>query len=142
MSEDQEAVTILEFSEDIATAEQPDPLPARDYHAEIKAVEVKESSKGNKYFSVQFYISPENYPADYPLENNPDGRVITYNRIMAEDTPNARYRLRKFLEILGVPASKRIDVNDWLGVQVQVTVAHREWQGELREEIASVKEAA
>lgn len=141
MSE-QEVQTIIEFSEDIATAEQPDPLPARDYPAEVKAVEIKESAKGNKYFSVQFYISPENYPADYPLENNPDGRVITFNRLMAEDAPRARYQLRKFLETLGIPASKRIDVNEWLGQQVQVTIAHREWQGETREEIAAVKAAA
>lgn len=140
MSEE-EQVTIIEFSEDIATAEQPDPLPERDYPAEIKAATVKESQKGNKYFSVQLYISPENYPADYPLDNNPDGRVITYNRVMAEDTPRARYQLRKFLEIIGVPASKRVDVNEWLGQQVQVTIVHRDWQGEVREEIAAIKQA-
>lgn len=137
----EEAVTILEFSEDIASAEQPDPLPARDYPAEIRGAEVKESQKGNKYFSVQLFISPEDYPADYPAENNPDGRVITFNRLMAEDTPNNRYRLRKFLETIGVPGSKRVDTNEWIGQHVIVEIAHREWQGEIREEIAKVKAA-
>lgn len=139
MSEEQ--VTILEFSEDIATAEQPDPLPARDYPAEIRSAEIKESQKGNKYFSVQLFVAPENYPADYPIENNPDGRVLTFNRLMAEDTPNNRYRLRKFLETIGVPASKRVDCNEWIGQHVIVEVAHREWQGETREEVAKIKAA-
>lgn len=137
----EEPVTILEFSEDISTAEQPDPLPARDYPAEIRQAEVRESQKGNKYFSVQLYISPEDYPADYPVENNPDGRVVTYNRLMAEDTPNNRYRLRKFCETIGVPASKRVDTNEWIGQHVVVEIAHGEWQGEVREEIAKIKAA-
>jgi hypothetical protein len=140
--EAQEVMTIIDFSEDIATAEQPDPLPARDYPAEIKEVGIKVSnSSGKRYFSISFYVSPEDYPADYPLENNPDGRVLPYNRLMADDTPRNRFSLRKFTNIIGVPTGKRVDVTEWIGKSVTVTIGHKEWQGEIREEITAVKEA-
>lgn len=138
-----EVTTIVEYGEDISDAVAPDPLPAKEYPGEIRSAEVKTSTNtGNRYYSVGLFISPENYPADYNSENAPDGRTFQYNLLSAEDTPNARYRLKKFLEQVGLPMSKRIDVNEWIGQQVTVELKHGSWQGEVREEVAKIKAAA
>lgn len=138
-----EVSTIVEYGEDIADAVAPDPLPAKEYNAEIRSAEVKTSANtGNRYYAIGIFVSPENYPADYNAENAPDGRTFMYNLLSAEDTPNARYRLKKFLESVGLPMSKRIDVNEWIGQSVIVELKHGQWQGEVREEVAKIKAAA
>lgn len=139
----EQVTTIVEYAEDIAEAVAPDPLPARDYPAEIRTAEIKTSANtGNRYYSLGIFVAPENYPADYNSENAPDGRTFMYNLLSAEDTPNARYRLKKFLESVGLPMSKRIDVNEWIGQGVTVELKHGQWQGEVREEVAKIKAAA
>lgn len=131
--------SVIEFSEDIADAEQPEPLPKSDYLAEIRGVEVKTSnSKGTKYAAVSFYISPEQYPADFDVNNAPDGKTLVYRRVSLEDTAQARFNLRRFLEAIGAPMSKTIDVNEWVGLSGRVTIDHEEYEGVMREQIVKV----
>jgi hypothetical protein len=132
-----EQSSILEFSEDIASAEAPVPLPVGDYPAEIRAAERKTSGKGNDYGSVQFFIAPEAYPADY-TEGEPDGMVLTYNRVSLADTPAGRHRMRKFVEAIGAPGGTKIDMNDWIGRTATVSVVHDTYEGETRAAIAKV----
>lgn len=139
MSED--IVTIVEFSEDIAEAEQPEPLPEGEYAAEIMAAEIKESQRGTRYAAVSFMISPDEYPADYPMENAPDGKMIVYRRVGMEDTPQARFMLRRFCEAIGSPMARQIDVSQWVSLYAKVHVQHGEWEGVVREEIDKVEAA-
>lgn len=129
--------SIIEFSEDVGTAEAPVPLPVGEYPAEIRAAEIKDSAKGNKYVSVQFFIAPEAYPADY-TEGEPDGMILTYNRVGVQDTPAGRHRMRKFTEAIGAPAGSKLDVNDWVGRTATVSVQHDTYEGETRAAIGKV----
>jgi hypothetical protein len=136
-----ETMSIIEFSEDISAAEAPEPLPAGEYLATIRGAEGKMSQRGTKYGAVTFVIAPEQFPADYPIENAPDGKTIVYRRVGLEDNPNARFMLRKFCEAIGATASKRVDLNEWLGLEAIVHVENEEYEGIPREQIVRVTEA-
>jgi len=131
------APSIIEFSEDISQAEAPTPLPVGEYPAEIRGATQKTSNAGNPYAQVQFFIAPEAYPADF-TEGDPDGQVLTFNRVSLQDTPAARHRLRKFCEAIGAPAGQRIDLNDWVGRTATVAVQHDTYEGEPRAVIGKV----
>ena len=136
MTED--TMSIVEFSEDISEAEAPEPLPPGEYAATIRGAEVKVSQRGTKYAAVTFIVAPEEFPADYPVENAPDGKVIIFRRCSMEDNPQARYMLKNFCEAIGATASKRIDVNDWLGLEASIQVENEDYEGIAREQIARV----
>jgi hypothetical protein len=129
--------SIVEFSEDISNAEW-SPLPEGDYTAEIKGATRKTSqNSGNDYASVQFHIAAEQYPADY-TDGDPDGVTINYNLVSLEDTPRARYNLRKFCENIGAPTGTKIDLNDWMGRAATVHVRVGEFEGQPRNDISRV----
>lgn len=140
MSEEN-TVSIIEFSEDISTAEAPLPLPVGEYIATIEAVETRESAKGNLMIPVTFRISPDDYPADYNAENNPDGVTLRYFRLMAEETPRNKYNLRKFCEAIGAKMGKRIDPSEWLGLTAKLKIRHEKYEGEDRASIESITAA-
>lgn len=131
--------SIIEFSEDISSQEAPKLLPVAEYEATIRGVENTMSQKGRKYAAVQFHIDTSQFPADYPVENNPDGLTLTYRMVPLEDNAKSRYQLRKFLEAVNAPpAGKRVDTGEWLGLTAKVGIRHGEFEGMKREEIAKV----
>lgn len=133
--------SVIEFDEDISQAEAPIPLPVGDYPAEIRGATRKTSqTSGKEYAATQFFISPDSYPADF-TEGEPDGSILTFNRVSLENTPASRYRLRKFLEAIGAPAGSKIDLNDWVGRTATVTIAHDEYEGVNRAVISKVSAA-
>jgi hypothetical protein len=136
-----EVVSIVEFSDNIADVEAPEPLPAGSYPAQITGAEVKISQRGTKYCAVSFFINVDDFPADFPVENAPDGVVIIYRRVGMEDTPNSRYSLKQFCTEIGAPMASRIDVNDWIGLEATVEVEVEEWNGIDRANIAKVEAA-
>lgn len=136
-----EVMTIVDFSEDISEAEQPEPLPEGVYPAEVLAAEVKVSQKGTKYGAVTFVISPDDFPADYPQENAPDGKVIVYRRLGLEDNQQARFMARRFCEALGAPMGRQLDLSQMVTLSANVHIKHGEWEGVTREEIDKVEAA-
>jgi glutamate 5-kinase len=133
--------SVVEFSEDISQSEAPTPLPAGDYPAEIRAaVQKLGASSGKPYGSVQFFIAPEAYPADF-TEGEPDGTILSYNMVSLQDTPAARFRLRRFLEAIGAPAGAKVDLNDWVGRTATVSIQRGEFEGVPKAEIAKVTAA-
>lgn len=137
---DNNVSSIIEFSEDVANAEAPVPLPKGDYPAEIRGAVRKTSQAGNEYARVTFYISPDSYPADF-TEGDEDGMTLDYNRVTLQDTPAGRHRLRKFGESIGAPLGKQIDLNDWVGRTATVTIDHDTFEGETRAQITKVTAA-
>jgi len=137
MAKDNELGSVVEYDVDIATQEAPPPLPVRDYTAEIREAKVAISQKGTKYARVAFYISPDQYPADF-TEGDPDGTTLTYMRVSLENKPSARFGVRKFCEAIGAPMSKRIDVNEWVGLTATVSVEHEPYEGVDRAVIKTV----
>ena len=138
MSEDQ--VSIIEYASDLSDAEAPVPLPPGDYPATIRGAEMKTSGKGNKYINVTFNIDPDSYPADF-TEGDADGTVLTFGRLSPDDTTRARWGMKKFLQSIGAPTGKAVDLNEWVGLSATVEVKHDTWEGETRPQIAKVKEA-
>jgi hypothetical protein len=131
-------MSILEYGSDLAQAEPPVPLPPGPYPAEIIGCTEKVSNNtGSKYLNVIFRINAESYPADY-TEGDPDGTELHYNRILTDDTGRNRFRMRQFLERIGAPLSNRVDLNTLVGLTATVEIAHQEYEGENRAQIARI----
>ena len=135
MSED--TTSIMEFSEDLSTAEAPPPLPVGEYPARIVKSETKVSKAGNKYLALVWLVEPESYPADFE-EGNPEGETFQFNRVTLIDTPLGRYRLRRFNEAVGAPNTRHIDPNDYMDLTATITITHSMWEGDMRAECAKV----
>ena len=136
-----DGLSLITFSEDLNDAEAPSPLPPNVYPAEIISAEPKVSqTSGNRYLSVVFRINADNFPADY-TDGDPDGMVLSYNRLLLEDNKAARYRLRKFLEAVGGALSRQLDPNDIIGLTANIDVGTDEYEGEKRNAIKRVMAA-
>src|SRR5215469_690985 len=130
-------MSIVEYSQDLNNAEAPAPLPAGPYPAEIISAQEKVSGSGNKYLNVVFRINSESYPADY-VDGDPEGTEIHYNFIQLEDNGRNRFRMRQFLERVGAPLSRRIDLNTLMGLTATVEITHQTYQDETRPQIARI----
>lgn len=137
-----ELPSMIDLGVDLANAEAPALLPIGDYTAEIRAAQPKMSSSGNPYCSVQFYIGPDEYPADYDVAESPDGTILTYNRVpwpTSGDDKRGVYRLRKFMESIGAPfQGSKVDLDAWVGLKAIVKVKHETYEGETRAIASSV----
>lgn len=140
MANNEQLPSVIEFDEDISQAEAPVPLPVGDYTAEVRGATQKMSQNGNPYAAVQFFIPADQYPADY-TEGEPDGTLLTYNRVSLNNTPASRHRLRKFGEAIGAPLGKKIDLNEWVGRTATVSIQHDTYEGETRAAIGKVTAA-
>lgn len=130
--------TILQFSEDITNAPPPQPLPKGPYPAEIIGAAIRTSgTSGNQYAAIQFRVNPESYPADY-TDGDPDGTVLTFNRLLWEDTPKTRYRWRQFMERVGGPLGRNIDLNVLIGLNATIDVTHQDYEGEQQAQVARI----
>jgi len=129
--------SIIEYGEDISNAEAPKPLPANTYSGVIEACEAKLSAKGNEYVALSIRIPADQYPMDY-TDGEPDGTLLSYNRVVIEKTARGRYRMKKLCEACGVRASSHVDLNDFVGQPVTVAVKNSEYEGEPRAEIDKI----
>ena len=140
-SDDDDIPSVMEFSEDIAGAEAPPVLPTAEYEATIRKTEVKiGQASGNRYVAVHFHIAVEDYPADYDVDNAPDGTTIIYRRVPFEDNAQARFRMRVFCEAIEAAMSRNIDVNDWIGLSSKVSIVHERYEGADRAAINRVSQ--
>lgn len=132
-------LSILEYSSDISTQEAPPPLPVGEYNATIESVEQKTSqTSGKDYLSVGVRVSVDDFPADFDPENYPDGLLLSYNRLVVEDTARARYNMRKWCESIGAKMGKQVDPSEWIGLNVKIGVKHDTYEGEPRAQIAKI----
>jgi hypothetical protein len=130
-------MSIIEYSEDLSHAEPPPLLPVGPYPAELIAAMEKVSGKGNKYLNAVFRIHPESYPADF-MDGDPEGIELHYNFVQLNDTPRDRYNMRRFLERIGAPLTRKVDLNDLIGRTATIEVTHSEWNEEQRVQIARI----
>lgn len=135
-----EVSSVLEYDEDVKDAAPPVPLPVKKYHATISGAKPKLSKNNSKYAEVAFFIEPDAYPVDY-TDGDPNGTTIYYRRVSLENSPKARYQLRKFLETIHGPMGRRIDLNDWIGLGAVVEVTHEAYEGVNNHVITRIHEA-
>lgn len=127
MSDDN--TSILEFSSSIASAEAPPPLPVGEYTMTVTGCEHKVSSNtGNPMIVTTFRVAPEDYPADFDSESYPDGVSMTLYT-MARDVANDRFRIRKLCEACGVAATRKLDLNGFMGMTARGNVQHEDYEG-------------
>lgn len=131
----EELQSVVEFDTDISTAEQPQPLPAGIYEGTIAGAQVKMSKSNNRYAAVTIAIPAEQYPADF-TDGNAAGTTLAYNRLVLENTPQAKWQLKNFCQKIGASMSNRIDVSEWLGLTVKVEVTNEMYEGVMRANIA------
>lgn len=130
--------SIVEYSVDLNDQEAPEPLPAGPYLGIIRSSEKKTSAKGTSYAEVYFFIEAAQYPADF-TEGNPEGMSLAYRRCGLEDNPQARFNTKRFIQAIGAPLGRTIDVNDWLGLEGMLDIVHEEYEGINRAVIKSVR---
>jgi len=138
MADFQDLGSIIEYSVDLSKQDAPEPLPAGEYTAQVRSAMQKTSQRGTRYGEVAFHISSDQYPPDF-TEGNPDGTTIMYRRVSLEDNAQARYGTKRFIEALGAPLGKKIDVNDWVGSEAAVEVGSETWEGTPRAVITRVR---
>jgi hypothetical protein len=132
--------SIVEFSIDLTKQEAPEPLPPGQYTGVIRKAEVRESQRGTRYGAVSFHISADQFPADFK-DGSDDGLTLIFRRVGLEDNPQARWGTKRFLEAIGAPVAKKIDVNDWVGMEAALDVVHDTYEGVTRAVIDRVRAA-
>ncbi len=130
--------SVFEFTDDISKAEAPPPLPPRSYIATVTGAVPKLNKNGGKYGDITFTVSPDQFPPDFAAIQN-DAVNLHYRFVPLDDTPAARWRLRKFCEAIRVTASRRFDLNDCVGKSASIKVENKDFQGENRAEIKDVE---
>lgn len=128
--------SLIEFEHDIADAEAPKALPAGDYPATVVGAETMVSkNSGKPMVKVDFRVQPEDFPADYEdAESFADGKTVSQYISIGQDKPSM-FRMRRFVETLGAPMGKSINVNDWVGRRAIVTLGVEEFEGVERERL-------
>ena len=135
---DDDAPTIAEFDQNLDDVEPPELLPEGHYVGEVQEVKTPVSQKGNRYYSIQFLIPPEEFPPHYDVDNYPDGVRLYYNLLTVPQAGDRRaiHRVREFMEKLGLStATNVIDTSEWLNQTAKLRVRHSSYQGNRREEI-------
>lgn len=131
---------ILELDQNLEDYEEPELLPPGYYLGEIQGVEVRQNQAGTgKYFATKFVVPPEQFPADYDVDNWPEGCPLFYNLVRVPRAGDRRSlsNLKKFMQKIGLSTStNRIDPNEWIGQRAKLKVVHNEYQGITREQIA------
>ena len=135
-----ELSSIVEFSVDLKNQDAPEPLPSGKYTGVIRNAEIKESQRGTRYAAVSFHISADQFPADYK-DGSDDGLTLIYRRVGLEDNPQARYGTKRFIEAIGAPLSKSIDVSEWVGMEAALEVEHDTYEGVTRAVVKRVHAA-
>lgn len=131
--------SVYEFQEDLAKAESPPPLPVGEYRASVQVVEPSISKSSGKPMAVFTYlISPDQYPADFTngSADGEQGRVY----VSMVDEPKNRFRLRKLCEMHGVTPSRTLNLPDFIGTEVIVSVTHEEYNGETRARMNPIRQ--
>jgi len=136
----EELSSIVQFSMDLNKQEAPEPLPSGKYTGVIRNAEVKESQRGTMYAAVSFHIGADQFPADYK-DGSDDGMTLIYRRCGLEDNPQARYGAKRFIEAIGAPLAKQIDVSEWVGLEAALEVEHDTYEGVTRAVINRVHTA-
>jgi hypothetical protein len=124
--------SVMSFSENIADAEPPKPLPVGTYRASVKmATQGPSKSSGKRTLTLTLHVTPDQYPADYSEDGDPEGATLMYY-VSCEDTMQGRYNTRRICEVFGVPMAREINPMDFMSRECYVKVIHDPYEGRMQ----------
>lgn len=138
MSED----SIVELDLNLDDYDDFEPLPGGAYPATVTLSEMRTSDKGNDYYYMTFQIHPDDYPADYAVENAPEGTNLTYARVQKPDPRNRRSitNVKNLMRALGVPLKTSvINPGEWEGRKAKLVIKKDNFNGMPNNSIVSVE---
>lgn len=135
--------TIVELDMNLEDMEDFEILPDGNYPGTITLAEMRTSPKGNDYYYVTFKIDADDFPADYAVENAPEGINLTYARVQKPTPTNRRSvtAVKKFMAALGLSLkTSTINPGEWEGRKASLKVGHGDFNGEQVNQIVSVEQ--
>ena len=137
MADATELPSVVDFSMDLSKQEQPDPMPSGQYTGIIRGAIQRLSARETRYAEVAFFINADQYPADWE-DGNPEGTTLFYRRCGLEDNPSARFNARRFIEAIGAPLGKKVNLDDWIGLEAVLDIGPETYEGVKRAVIVKV----
>lgn len=134
-------MSIIKLTVDINEMEEYEPLPNGPYPSEIRTAEMKTSDKQpGGYFVLGLRVDPEDFPADYDPENNPEGATLTYARVQVPDPKNRRTvgPFKALMKAMNLEITDEIDLDEWIGVRVNALVSTQHYQGQMVNNVESI----
>lgn len=132
-------MSLITFSQNIADAEAPAPLPPGEYEAVcVGAVPGLSKSSGNPVLPLTYKVSADQFPADFDA-GGADELTFIYNRLTTRDTAQDRFRMKNICIAHGVAMSNNIDANDFVGKKVKLVITTgKDLEGNDRAEVSKV----
>jgi len=134
--------SILELDMNLEDYADFEPLPKGPYPATCVQAERRTSDKGNDYYYTVWTIHPDDYPADYARENNPEGTRLNYSRVQVPDAKNRRSitAVKNLLRAIGISTKTNvINCGEWEGKKAKLIVDVGEFNGMPNNQIASIE---
>jgi hypothetical protein len=126
-------MSIIELGTSLGEMKEYQALPDGLYDGELQVAELKTNEKNpNGFFSLQFRISPEDFPADYDVDNAPEGVLVTYGYLAIPDGKSRKNvaAFKKVAKAFGeTDKSASIDPENWIGKKVQLMLKRGEYLG-------------
>lgn len=134
--------SIVELDMNLEDYDDFEPLPAGEYPATVTLAEKRTSDKGNDYYYLTFQIHPDDYPADYSLDNAPEGTNLTWARTQVPSPNNRRSitNVKNLMRALGLKLnSSIINPGDWEGKRAKLVINKGNFNGMPNNSIVSVE---
>ncbi len=133
---------VLELEMNLEDFEDFEPLPPAPYPGEIQTAEMRISDKGNEYYYVVYKVTPDDFPADYSVDNAPEGLQLLYARLQKPKSNDRRSitSVKHFYRAHGMKLKTSIiDPETWKGKRAKLVLNIAQYQGEDRNNIASIE---
>lgn len=122
------------YDTDVSAAVQPDPFPEvpKVRATVVKVQKAANTNSGQPNLRVTLRIDPTDYPADYSVENAPEGVALMY---FSQDLGNNKvgtWNMKVLCDKFGVSSAQPIDTNRFVNKEVFIATKHRLVNGETR----------
>ncbi len=134
--------SIVELDSNLESYDDYQILPKGNYEGECTLAEKRVSDNGNEYYYTNWTIPVDSYPADYDVENAPEGTILNYSRISVPTSSDRRSitNVKRLMKAMGLDLkTKVIDPSTWVGKHAKLVVGHSTYQGEKRAAIDKIE---
>lgn len=134
--------SIIELDMNLEDYEDFEPLPNGAYPATVTLAEMRTSDKGNDYYYMTFQVHPDDFPADYAVENAPEGLNLVYARVQKPDAKNRRSttNAKNLMRALGINLKTSvINPGEWEGKKAKLVLKKDKFNGQDTNQIVSIE---